>query len=152
MRTDLFVAAAVSAVLLGSTAAAQPAASAQGSVGGAPGAQSATNAPAPSVGGPPVGQANPGAQTAFTDQQLRSFAAVTVQLQRNQGRPQDPTDMAAAVQSSGLTVEQYNEIARRMQVEPAFNARVQQLAPPQAAQAPKAPAAAQGQAPRSGQP
>ena len=119
MKTKLMVTAAACALLFGSAAVAQPASS-------PPATGDASSA---AQGGGAV-------QSDFTDDQLKSFAEVTMDLQRqqSQGAALDPAAMSAKVESSGLTVEEYNQIATRMRSDQAFNTRVQQLAQASAGQ------------------
>lgn len=112
MKTKLFVAGIAVALTCGASAAAQPAASSQPKAG---------QAPPPSAAG-----------AAFTDDQLKSFATVALQLQKNPA--QDQAAQVKAIQDSGLTVTQYNEIATRMRNDPALTAKIQQYA--RASQAP----------------
>ena len=111
MRPNLLIACAASALLFSSAAL----------------AQSATPAPGQGQGSADA-SAGAAASSSFTDEQLQAFANVTRELQRTPGATQDQAAMAAAVQRSGLTVEQYNQIANQMRTDQAFNARIQQLA------------------------
>jgi hypothetical protein len=104
MKTQLFIAGAAAALVCASSALAQPAASPQ----------------------PRADQASPPAAAALTDDQLKSFAAVAVQLQKNP--TQDQAAQAKAIEDSGLTVAQYNDIATRMRSDQALTAKIQQFA------------------------
>lgn len=60
-----------------------------------------------------------------TDAQLDSFAAATIDIVQIQESAQK--QMQAAVEEAGLTIEEYNEIARAAQTDPDIDQTLQQL-------------------------
>lgn len=75
---------------------------------------------------------------AFTDAELKQFGmamdqltAITAQVQGGAPTDEQQAQMAAAVQSSGLTIERFNEISNAVSADPVLQARVAvAMAPP----------------------
>ena len=109
MRSVYWLLGMGSCVLIGCAAA-----------GGAPAGGGATAAAGAQVAGTPAN---------YSNEQLVAFAALNVEIVRMQAQGRgDQAALAAAVQKSGLTTAQYNEIAARMKTDAALNARIQEVA------------------------
>jgi hypothetical protein len=60
-----------------------------------------------------------------TDEQLESFAAATIDIVQIQEAAQE--QMQAAVEEAGLTIEEYNAIARAAQTDPEVDQALKEL-------------------------
>lgn len=86
-------------------------------------AQSASPATTPPAASSAAG---PSTSTSFSDAQLKSFATVTLAIQKNPG--QDAATTAKMVTDSGLSIAEYNQIAAAMKTDPTVNSKIQSFA------------------------